>query len=196
MAAQIDSLHLGDGARHVPFAELERRFADFGGSPREAGSVRLLVRRGLGGGVREEPDSALLSVEGGMEGDNWATSIDRKPEAQLTAMETGVADIIANGQSWSLFGDQMILDLDLSSANLPVGSQVRVGTAVVEVSPKHHKGCAKYRARFGEDALRFISMPNRRPLNLRGLYFRVVTDGLVRVGDTARVLHRGPRAVS
>jgi MOSC domain-containing protein YiiM len=106
-------------------------------------------------------------------------------------MEVGVAGLIANGQPWTLFGDQLFLDLDLSSENLPVGSAIAVGQAVLEVTPKPHKGCAKYQARFGPDALRFISRPDLRPRNLRGVYLRVVTEGWTRVGDAVKVERRG-----
>jgi len=105
-------------------------------------------------------------------------------------MEVGVADMIANGQPWSLFGDQLFLDIDLSTENLPVGSTIAVGEALLEVTPKPHKGCAKYQARFGADALRLISRPDLRWRNLRGIYLRVLSDGEVRVGDVTRVVTR------
>jgi hypothetical protein len=186
----LDSLSLGDPSRHVPADELSRRFAELVPPPREVGSLRLLVRRGWHQGRREEPTSTMLSAREGMQGDSWSRSDDRTRDSQLTAMEGGVADMIANGQPWSLFGDQLYLDLDLSSENLPVGSSIAVGEAVLEVTPKPHRGCAKYQARFGADALRLISRADLRPRNLRGIYLRVVTDGLVRIADSARVLQR------
>jgi hypothetical protein len=189
-AHAIDSLYMGDPTRHVGAAELERRLRALDPSPRDAGRVVFLLRRGEQG-RREEVASALLSTVEGMPGDRWYRDAFRKSEAQLTAMEARVVQIIANGQSLSVFGDQLVLDLDLSDANLPVGSRVRLGEAVLEVTPKPHKGCAKYRARFGPDALQFISRADQRPRNLRGVYIRVVSDGLVRVGDGAEVLSRG-----
>jgi hypothetical protein len=186
----LDSLSLGDPSRHVPADELSRRFAELARPPRDAGWVRLLVRRGWHQGRREEPASALLSASEGMLGDSWSRSDDRNPDSQLTAMEVGVATMIANGQPWSLFGDQLYLDLDLSSENLPVGSTIAVGEAVLEVTPKPHKGCAKYQARFGAAALRLTSSPDLRVRRLRGIYLQVVTDGLVRVGDAVEVVRR------
>jgi hypothetical protein len=191
MASFLDSLSLGDPSRHLSTDELSRRFADLVPAPQHAGSVGLMVRRGLDRGRREEPESAFLSMQEGMPGDSWSRSGSPTPETQLTAMEVGVADIIANGQPWSLFGDQLFLDLDLSTANLPVGTSIRLGQAVLEVTPKPHKGCAKYQARFGADALRLISRPELRPRNLRGVYLRVVTEGQVRVGDAVEVVRRG-----
>jgi hypothetical protein len=190
MLPLLDSLSLGDRALHVPLEELARRFDELVPPPRDAGPVRLLVRRGWERGLRDEPESAWLTVDEGMQGDSWARSSEQSPESQLTAMEAGVAAMIANGQSWSLFGDQLFLDLDLSADNVPVGSLVGIGSAVLELTPKPHVGCAKYRARFGADALRFISQPELRPRHLRGVYLRVIDGGWVRVGDEARVLRR------
>jgi hypothetical protein len=190
MPSPLDSLSLGDASRHLSADELTRRFANLSPAARDAGSVRLLVRRGPERGQREEPEAARLSVGEGLPGDSWARGGTPSRETQLTAMEAGVAEIIANGQPWSLFGDQLFLDLDLSSGNLPVGSVIAVGESELEVSPKPHKGCAKYQARFGPDALRFISRPELRPRNLRGVYLRVVTEGWVRVGDGVKVVRR------
>jgi MOSC domain-containing protein YiiM len=131
-----------------------------------------------------------MSPESGMPGDSWGRQ--RKPslEAQLTAMQFDVADLIANGQPLTLFGDQLFLDLDLSNANLPVGSVLRAGTATLEVTPMPHNGCRRFRARFGEGALRFVSKPDLRHLNLRGIYLKVIEAGDVGVDDEVRVLRR------
>jgi MOSC domain-containing protein YiiM len=105
-------------------------------------------------------------------------------------MQHGVALLIANGQPLCLAGDNLFFDLDLSAANLPIGSRLRVGAAVLEVTPKPHNGCRKFMGRFGNDALRFVAHPERRPLNLRGIYLRVVEDGEIAVGDVVEVLAR------
>jgi MOSC domain-containing protein YiiM len=105
-------------------------------------------------------------------------------------MEFGVANLIANGQPLELFGDCLMLDLDLSQQNLPPGSQLRVGRALLEVTPMPHNGCAKFQARFGKDALRFVSMKELRHNNLRGTYMRVIEAGEVCLGDDVEVLSR------
>jgi MOSC domain-containing protein YiiM len=98
--------------------------------------------------------------------------------------------LIANGQDIAMFGDNLFLDLDLSKDNLPVGSRLRAGTAVLEVTPKPHDGCVKFKERFGSDALQFVVGKQTRQHNLRGIYLKVVGDGEVRVGDTVEVLRR------
>jgi len=90
-----------------------------------------------------------------------------------------------------LFGDNLFLDLDLSVDNLPLGSRVRVGGATLEVTPKPHIGCRKFQARFGPDALRFVSKPALRHRNLRGIYMRVFEAGDAGPGDAVEVLARG-----
>ena len=109
---------------------------------------------------------------------------------QLTAIRENVAQLIGNGQDLTVFGDNLFVDLDLSAANLPVGSRIRVGEALVEVSPMPHDGCAKFKQRFGTDALRFVSGKALRAQNLRGIYWTAVEPGEVRVGDTIDVLSR------
>jgi len=189
MPTLIDSESLGDPAFHLSLGDLEQGLAALPSSPQDSGTVRLMVRR-IEGGVREVVESAVLSADLGMPGDSWGRGADRTLEAQLTAMEFRVAEMIANEQPLTLFGDQILLDLDLGQSNLPAGSRLRLGSAVMEVTPMPHNGCRKYRARFGGDALRFISRGDMRPRNLRGIYLRVVTGGLVKVGDPAEVLLR------
>ena len=101
-----------------------------------------------------------------------------------------MGELIANGQPLALFGDNLIVDLDLSSANLPIGSRLRIGSATLEVMPFPHDGCDKYRARFGADALRFISEKSRRPRNLRGIYLGVIERGEIAVDDKVEILTR------
>jgi MOSC domain-containing protein YiiM len=125
-----------------------------------------------------------------MPGDAWKRKTPDKPEAQLAVMQLGIAEFLANGQPLALFGDNLFLDLDLSAANLPIGSRLRAGGVLLEVTPKAHNGCRKFMGRFGNDALRFISQPAIRPLNLRGIYLRVIEDGEVAVGDAVEVVAR------
>ena len=58
-----------------------------------------------------------------------------------------------------------------------------MGTALVEVSPKPHRGCAKFRDRFGEDALKWVNHPPFLARRLRGVNCFVVEPGVVVPGD-------------
>ncbi len=147
------------------------------------------MRRGESG-RRERPDRVLLTREAGFPGDAWSRKEELNPEAQLTVIQIDVAEMIANGQPLTLFGDNLFFSLDLSTANLPTGSRVRAGGAMLEVTPKPHNGCQKFRARFGPEALRFVSQPDLRPRNLRGIYMKVVQPGEVALGDPVEVLER------
>jgi hypothetical protein len=184
----IDSGYMGDPERHVGLPELERGLSRLA-APASSGRVMLIVRRGEGG-VRETPPRVVLGVGVGVPGDAWGRDAMREEVAQLAVMQFGVAELIANGQPLALSGDNLILDLDLSSENLPVGSRLRVGGALLEMTPKPHNGCRKFRARFGEAALKFVSAPTTRHRNLRGIYLRVVEAGEVGVGDEAIVVGR------
>jgi MOSC domain-containing protein YiiM len=181
-----------DPSTHASEAELAERMAALAPAPRDDGTLKLLVARGPGS-ERELPERTRLD-DGGLPGDRWALAEAPNPEAQLATQQWDVAKAIAGGQPLSLFGDNLTLDLDLSEANLPVGSRLRIGDAVLVVTPKPHRGCAKYAARFGHAALRFIAARERRALRLRGGYLRVVESGEVAVGDRVHVLSRGPRA--
>ena len=108
---------------------------------------------------------------------------------QITVMRRDVAELIANGQPLTVFGDNFFVDLDISEANLPPGSRLRVGEALVEVTAKPHTGCMKFQQRFGPAALRLVN--ERKDLNLRGIYFRVVEPGQIAAGSAIEVLSRG-----
>lgn len=181
---------MGDPARFRTLDDLRQALAAAPAAPRDRGRVALIATR-RGGGQRELPARVRVTPEDGMPGDAWGRDPKRVPEAQLAVMQSNIAELIANGQPVELAGDNLWLDLDLSAANLPVGSHVRVGTALLEVTPKAHNGCKKFRGRFGEDALRFTAAPETRHLNLRGIYLKVVEAGEVAVGDAAEVVRRG-----
>lgn len=172
---------------HLTLAELEVRL-DAVELPRDRGRVVALVARPASW-QRQELESAELTAEAGMPGDRWIESPD--PQMQLATMAAAVAEVIANGQPLALFGDNLYLDLDISSENLPTGSRLRVGEAVLEVTGEPHDGCRQFRDRFGSDALRMVSRRETRGRNLRGIYLRVVEDGRVQTGDDALVLSRG-----
>jgi MOSC domain-containing protein YiiM len=179
----------GDSSFHLSRADLERGF-DLLSPPKDVGKLALIVARAEGG-RRETPGRALLTPERGVPGDAWERKTRHKIDAQIAVMRIDVARLIANGQPLFLFGDNLLVDLDLSLANLPTGSRLRLGAAQLEVTPEPHTGCAKFRQRFGADALRFTADRRFRHLRLRGIYLKVVDAGEVALGDSIEVLTRG-----
>ena len=179
----------GDPARHLPLAALEAGLRALPEAPRDAGRLALVVRR-RADGVRETPERVRLSAEEGVPGDDWSRRPPRDPEAQLAVMCRDVAKLIANGQPLTLFGDNLLVELDLSAENLPAGARLRVGGALVEVTPKPHNGCLKFHGRFGADAHRLVQAKPTRYRNLRGIYWKVVEPGEVYVGAPIEVLSR------
>jgi hypothetical protein len=152
-------------------------------SPADVGRVELVVRRPAEG-EREVLDEGLLDPGEGLIGDYWSGS---NPGTQVTLMNARVIALIAQAsERWSLAGDQLYVDFDLSVENLPPGTQLEVGSAVLEVSDEPHTGCAKFTARFGSAATRFVNSPDGRARRLRGMNARVVKPGAVRPGDGVR----------
>jgi MOSC domain-containing protein YiiM len=174
---------------HLPLAELEAGFRSLPDAPKDSGRVALIVCRG--DGFRETPQRVRLTPENGVPGDGWNRRLPPDPEMQLAVMRADVAKLIANGQPLTCFGDNLFVDLDISTANLPTGTRLRVGDAILEVSPTAHNGCAKFKARFGADAHRFVQAPPTRHQNLRGIYWKVIEAGDVEVGASIQVLSRG-----
>jgi MOSC domain-containing protein YiiM len=179
----------GDPAHHRSLAELSRGLGALPESPKDVGRLHLIVRR-RADGTRETPERVYLSPEEGVPGDGWTRRPPRDPEAQLAVMRRDVAELIANGQPLTLFGDNLFVDLDISAMNLPVGTSVRLGEAMVRVTPKPHNGCLKFKGRFGQDALDFVQANLTRDQNLRGIYWKVVEAGEVGVGAMIQVLSR------
>ncbi len=189
-ATIVDSDSVGDPSRFLTLSDLERELHELARSPADKGRVALIVRR-VAGGRREILDEVEVSADAGVTGDAWGRKLQRDPKMQIAVMQVDVAQLIANGQPLTLFGDNLILELDLSASNLPAGTRLRVGGALLEVTPFPHNGCRKFQARFGPDALRFVSMNTLRQRNLRGIYMRVLEPGKVRPGDCVEVLARG-----
>ena len=160
-------------------------------SPSDHGRVRLIVRRPAVDAREVLPEARLDRVEG-LVGDTWWArpsnlTPDRSPhpDLQLTLMSSRVAALVAGGgERRQLAGDQLYVDLDLSEANLPPGTRLALGSAVIEISDKPHRGCQKFADRFGQEALLFVNSAVGRALRLRGVNARIVVNGTVRLGDS------------
>lgn len=178
---------------HLTLPELEAALDQLRASPRELGTVELIVRRPAVN-EREVLHEGVLDVAQGLVGDNWLPRGYRKrddrsahPDMQLNVMNARAAQLVAGSRErWALAGDQLYVDLDLSGANLPAGTRLQVGEAVIEVTAEPHTGCSKFVSRFGAAAMKFVNSPVGRELNLRGINAKVVVGGVVRVGDGVR----------
>ena len=161
-------------------------------APHDQAVLELIVRRPERD-AREVVAEARLDPVEGLVGDGWRARGSKStsdgsadPLSQLTIMGTRVlAAFEPDRARWPLAGDQLYADFDLSEANLP-GTRLRLGEALLEVTERPHTGCAKFAARFGVDALAWISTPTGRSLRMRGMYVRVVEGGAIRTGDVIR----------
>lgn len=176
-------------------SELEAGLATILAAPDDVGRVELIVRR-PGVDEREVLDAAELDCTEGLIGDSWRVRPSSStpdgaahPDKQITVMNARVASLVAQSEErWPLAGDQLYVDFDISIANLPAGTQLAIGSAVIEVGEPPHTGCAKFTQRFGVDAFRFVNSPLGLDLRLRGMNAKIVTSGTVRVGDEIRKL--------
>ena len=176
---------------HPTAAELEAGLDHVLQSPVDAGEVQLIVSRPRVG-EREVLQQAEFRVDEGLAGDTWrfrasSRTPDKKtphPDMQVTIMNARAIALVARDPGrWALAGDQLFVDLDLSLANLPAGTRLQAGTAVLEVTAQPHTGCGKFVERFGLEAMKFVNSPRGREHCLRGINARVVSAGTIRRGD-------------
>ena len=180
-----------DVAGHLNIEQLEAGLDHIRSSPADSGPLLMIVRR-PDIDQREVLSDGALDVDVGLVGDTWmdrgsASTPDgsSNPEAQITVINSRALDLMAQSEDrWQLSGDQLVIDLDMSMENLPTGTRLSIGSAVIEISEKPHTGCVKFANRYGNDALRFVSTPLGRDMRLRGVNTRVVQSGTIRTGDT------------
>jgi len=185
------------GVTHLTQEQLEAGLDEIRRAPADLGALKLIVRRPAVN-QREVVEVAELDLSDGLIGDTWSKrgstrtpDGSRHPDMQLNIMSARTITLLAQSpERWALAGDQLYVDLDLSEADLPPGTQLAIGTAVVEVTPQPHTGCAKFVERFGVEAMKFVNAPIGRSLRLRGLNARVVKPGAIRVGDTVLKMRR------
>lgn len=181
--------------KHLSLAELEAGLESIRQSPKDHGVVEMIVRRPAEN-EREVLLEGQLDPACGLEGDTWgirgsSRSADgaAHPEMQINIMNARVIALVAQDQQrWPLAGDQLFIDLDLSDDNLPPGTRLAIGTAVIEITAQPHLGCRKFTARFGRAATQFVNWDLAKSLHLRGVNAKVIQSGVVRVGDRAKKL--------
>jgi MOSC domain-containing protein YiiM len=179
---------------HVPRASLDPHLPALRALSSEQGTLELIVVR-PSEGERELPEKAELTLEDGLVGDRWRASAHTHEdgrgsrEIQLTIASTRLLQLIAEPERWPLAGDNLLVDMGLDTETLPAGSRLAIGDSVlVQISQVPHTGCAKFSARFGSDALKFINSSEGRALRLRGVNAHVVRPGTVSTGDAVRRL--------
>lgn len=170
--------------------ELEAGLEEIKKSPKDTGVLDMIVCRPAEN-ERKILETGELDLELGLVGDNWKTRGSSRttdgfghPEMQLNLMNSRCIALLANSKDrWQLAGDQFFVDFDLSDENLPIGSQIKIGTAIIEVTPIPHNGCKKFTERFGVDAVKFVNSPIGKQLHLRGINAKVIQAGKVSIGD-------------
>lgn len=181
---------------HLTTDEIEAKIADVLASPKDNGTLEMIVRRPAEN-KREIVESGFLSVENGLVGDNWVIRGSSRtanglghPEMQLNLMNWRFVNLIAGSRERvPLAGDQLFVDLDLSPDNVPPGSQLSIGDAIIEITAIPHLGCKKFVGRFGLDAMKYANSDFGRSHNLRGINAKVVASGDVAVAEMIRIVN-------
>lgn len=184
-----------NAATHLGSEALEAGLEQIQASPKDLGSVEMIVRR-PDTDQREALQRAELDISEGLIGDNWQRRGSSRtadgsahPEMQLNIMNARVIELVAGSRDrWPLAGDQIYVDLDLSKENLPAGTCLQLGTAIIEVTAIPHTGCKKFVERFGLEAMKFVNSGLGKTLCLRGINARVVQSGSFEVGNVVRKL--------
>jgi MOSC domain-containing protein YiiM len=179
--------------QYLSMTELEAGMDHIRLSPKDQGTLNMIVRR-PSVDEREVLQEGELSTADGLVGDTWNVRVSihstdglPHPNKQITIMNARAIALLAQSEDyWPLAGDQLYVDMDLSDDNLPPGTQLAIGSAVLEVSPDPHTGCQKFSSRFGVEALKFVNSPEGKRLHLRGINTRVIQAGVIRVGDVVR----------
>ncbi len=182
-----------DEEKHLSTVELELGLDGILQSPKTEGVLESIVRRPKVD-AREVLSEGMLDLTEGLAGDNWKIRGSSRtadgsshPDTQLTIINSRLAALVAQTKErWEMAGDQLYVDLDLSVENLPQGTQLSIGSAVIEITNQPHLGCIKFAARYGAPALQFVNSPVGKQLRLRGVYAKVVRPGAIRVGEEMR----------
>ncbi len=184
---------------HITTTGIEKRMDWVLAAPADVGRVEMLVVRPAVN-QRESLDQVMFSAQQGVFGDNWLASCWKKlpggesdPQVQVAIMNARMIEVLTRDKTrWPLAGDQLFVDFDLSVNNLAVGDRLQVGAAVLEITAEPHRGCGKFKRRFGMAALAMVNSAQGDARRLRGVYARIVSAGEVRVGDGVRKINQLP----
>lgn len=175
---------------YVSMSALEAGLDHIRQSPKDHGTLKMIVQR-----PHEDEriviEQGELSLSEGLVGDSWKTRGSKHtPDgsahlyAQITVTNARcIASLAQSEERWALAGDQLYVDFDLSEENIPPGTRLVIGSAILEVSAEPHSGCKKFSARFGVEAMKFVNSPEGKRLHLRGINTKVIQAGTIRVGD-------------
>jgi len=178
---------------YLSMIELEAGMENIRQAPSDNGILKMIVRRPAVD-ERELIDEGELSTDDGLVGDTWKIrssshtpdgSANRKSQITLTNSRA-IALLAQSEDRWALAGDQLYVDMNIGEENLPPGTRLSIGSAIIEVSDQPHSGCKKFSARFGVEAMKFVNSPEGKRLHLRGINTKVVQSGTIRVGDVVR----------
>jgi hypothetical protein len=184
-----------EAIKHLSMIELEAGMDYIRQSPKDHGILKMIVRRPVDD-EREVIEQGELDLSEGLIGDNWKNRGSRhrgdgsaNPDAQITIMNARTIELLAQAEErWPLAGDQLYLDMNLSDDNIPPGTRLAIGSAIIEVSAVPHTGCKKFSARFGVEAMKFVNSPEGKGLHLRGINAKIVQGGIIQVGDVVTKL--------
>lgn len=145
---------------------------------------------------RQQVDEITLTVDQGTPGERWLTQPwltledgSPDPRIQVSVLSKRVMDLVWTDRENVVHpGDPIVADMDLSEDNLPVGTKLQAGTAVIEVTDAFNEGCVKWKTRYGRDAKDWIILPENLPLRIRGILCKVVQDGVVTINDRLKKL--------
>lgn len=170
---------------HLTIEQLRAGLATLPESPADGGTLEMIVVR-TDEDERDTPASVSLDIEGGVEADYWGRTRSSR-ENQVSLINRHLVDLVADGEQdrWALAGDNLVVDLDIGVENLPAGTRLAVGSAVIEVTPQPHRGCSHFAARYGIDAQRFVNSEGEGR-RLRGVYAQVIQGGTVDVGSVIK----------
>ncbi len=181
--------------KYLSMQELEAGLDHIRQSPKDNGILKMIVRRPETL-QREILEEGMIDLKEGLLGDNWSRRPSSRtpdksphPDMQLNIMNARAIALLAQTEDrWQLAGDQLLIDMELSDENLPAGTQLSIGSAIIEVTTQPHNGCKKFAQRFGVDAVKFVNSPIGKELHLRGINAKVIQAGTIRKGDVVRKL--------